>query len=148
MEKDVLIRVSGIQITEGEGAPEPIEVITAGQYFYKGDKHYLRYEEITPDEAGTTKNTVKISPEVVDILKKGASNTHMIFQKDERTVSTYQTPFGNLLLGLDTKDITIEESDSALSVEVRYQLELAGQHVANCHISITANEKDTGEFRI
>lgn len=148
MEKDVLIKVSGVQFSEETKDPEPIEVITAGSYYSKNGKHYLRYEEIMPDEAGTTKNTVKISPDSVDILKKGTANTHMLFQKDQKTLSYYYTPFGNLEIGLNTRSIDIVEETDFLSVEVQYGLELNQQHVADCHIMIRADEKNSGRFQL
>lgn len=148
MEKSVLIKVSGVQFSEETSDPEPVEVITLGSYYRKSGRHYLRYEEIMPDELGTTKNTVRISPDAVDILKRGSSNTHMLFQLHQKTLSYYHTPYGSLTIGLDTRSIDITEAKDSLGVEVRYALELNHQHVADCHISILANEKTSGGFHL
>lgn len=148
MEKDVLIKVSGVQLSAGNQEPEEISVITAGRYYRKNDKHFLRYEEITPDESGTTSNTVKIADDAVDILKKGPINTHMLFQKDKKTVSLYDTPFGSLLIGLDTHEIAIREEESSLNVEVLYGLELNEQKIADCHINISVDEKTSDGFHL
>ena len=148
MDRDVWVKITGVQISPDTKEPEEIEVITAGSYYWKNEKHYLRYEEITPDENGKTSNTVKISPDAVDILKKGNVNTHMLFQKDQKTVSYYNTPFGSLLIGLDTKEIDIAEEESSLTATVRYGLELNNHPIANCRIAISVNEKAAGELRI
>ncbi len=37
MTKDVLVSVRGIQIAKQEGSSEPVEVITAGDYYKKND---------------------------------------------------------------------------------------------------------------
>ena len=44
MTRDVLIRLSGLQATEGDEGV--VEVITAGDYFWKNNKHYLIYDEV------------------------------------------------------------------------------------------------------
>ena len=44
MTRDVLIRLSGLQSMEDDEGV--VEVITAGDYFWKNNKHYLIYDEI------------------------------------------------------------------------------------------------------
>lgn len=148
MTKDVWIKVSGLQFTGDNESPEPVEIITAGTYTEKNGKHYLRYEEILPDESGSTINTVVIEPDSVDILKKGSANTSMFFHRDQKTFSIYHTPFGNLVLGLDTQNIHIDTTGDAIAVQVKYALELNSQFVADCHISITVSEKTSGAFQL
>lgn len=148
MTKDVWIKVSGLQFTGGGPEAEPVEIITSGTYTEKNGKHYLRYEEILPDESGTTMNTVVIDPESVDILKKGSSSASMFFHRDQKTFSIYNTPFGHLVLGLDTQLIDIDARSDSLAVQVEYGLELNNQFVADCRISITANEKSSGALHI
>ena len=42
MTKDVLVTIRGMQFTQQqEGDSEPVEVITAGDYYKKNDKHYV-----------------------------------------------------------------------------------------------------------
>lgn len=148
MTKDVWIKVSGLQFTGENADPEPVEIITSGTYTEKNGKHYLRYEEYMPDESGFTTNTVVIDPDSVDILKKGAASTSMFFHRDQKTFSIYSTPFGNLVLGLDTQGIDIDAREDSLAVLVKYGLELNSQFVADCSISITANEKNSGNIHI
>ena len=68
MTKDVLISISGLQFAEGENS-EPVEVITSGSYYKKNGKHYILYDEVAEDTAGTTKNIIKLGDEVLDITK-------------------------------------------------------------------------------
>ena len=80
MTKDVLISISGLQFAEGENS-EPVEVITSGSYYKKNGKHYILYDEVAEDTAGTTKNIIKLGDEVLDITKRGETNVHMMFEK-------------------------------------------------------------------
>jgi len=83
MTKDVLISISGLQFAEGENS-EPVEVITSGSYYKKNGKHYILYDEVAEDTAGTTKNIIKLGDEVLDITKRGETNVHMMFEKDKK----------------------------------------------------------------
>ena len=64
MTKDVLVSISGLQFElQGE---EAVEMIMPGEYYFKGDKHYVLYEEILEEDHTVTKNTLKISQDQVD----------------------------------------------------------------------------------
>ena len=104
MTKDVIVSISGLQMP-AEGEAEPVEVITVGDYYQKNGKHYVLYEEVNEGFEGSTKNIIKMQENCIDITKKGVSNVHMVFEKNRKNMSYYGTPFGNLLVGIDAKDI-------------------------------------------
>ncbi len=60
MTKDVLVSINGLQIARQSEEAEPVEVITAGDYYKKNNKHYVIYDEVTEGFAGTTKNIIKL----------------------------------------------------------------------------------------
>lgn len=60
MTRDVLIRISGLQQMDDDASD--VEVITAGEYFWKNGKHYVIYDELMEGFDGSTRNTVKITP--------------------------------------------------------------------------------------
>ena len=64
MTKDVLISISGLQFAGGENS-EPVEVITSGSYYKKNGRHYILYDEVAEDTAGTPKNIIKIGDDVI-----------------------------------------------------------------------------------
>jgi uncharacterized beta-barrel protein YwiB (DUF1934 family) len=92
MTKDVLVSVAGLQFEVDQEAP--IEVITAGEYYFKNEKHFILFEEILEGHDGITKNTVKVSEKQIDIMKRGISNVHMIFEENQKNMTYYNTPFG------------------------------------------------------
>ncbi len=100
MTKDVLVSVQGIQISNQEESAEPVEVITAGDYFKKNEKHYVIYDEVVEGFDETTKNIIKLWEDCVDITKRGLMNVHMVFEKNKKNVTCYQTPFGSMILGI------------------------------------------------
>ena len=148
MTKDVLVTISGLQIMSMAEDSEPVEVITAGDYYKKNNKHYVIYDEVTEGFDGTTKNIIKLQEDCVDITKRGITNVHMVFEKNKKNITCYQTPFGNLMLGIDTKNISIKEDDHDISVNVEYALQLNYEHIADCTVKMAIQSKEGSGFHI
>ena len=137
MKKNVVIIVRGLQRQADDD--EPIEVISAGTYLRKDNTHYLSYEEA--DEDGKiTKNRIKITPDSIEMTKQGGITTQMIFIKGQKQYACYETPFGELTLGMTTKRIKVTEEDMQLSVALRYNLEVNGAHMSECELDIEVKE--------
>ena len=148
MTKDVLVTISGLQIMSMAEDSEPVEVITAGDYYKKNNKHYVIYDEVTEGFDGTTKNIIKLQEDCVHITKRGITNVHMVFEKNKKNITCYQTPFGNLMLGIDAKNISIKEDEHDISVNVEYALELNYEHIADCTVKMAIQSKEGSGFHI
>ena len=141
MKKNVVITVRGLQRQVDED--EPIEVISAGTYLRKADTHYLSYEEA--DEDGKiTKNRIKITPESIEMTKQGNITTQMIFMEGKKQYTCYETPFGELTLGMTTKRIKITEEEQQIAAELRYDLEVNGAYMSECELDINVKECTAG----
>ncbi len=148
MTKEVLVTIRGMQFTkQEEGDLEPIEVIMAGDYYRKNNKHYVIYDEVIEGFDGTTRNIIKLQEDCVDIIKKGVANVHMTFEKNKKNVTCYDTPYGSLMLGINAKNIDIHEEED-IQVKVEYALELNYEHLANCNIRMAIQSKESSKFHI
>lgn len=148
MTKDVLVSINGLQITKQNEESEPIEVITAGDYYKKNDKHYVIYDEVAEGFEGITKNIVKLQENCMDITKRGITNVHMVFEKNKKHVSCYETPFGSLMLGINARNVRITEEENDIFVDVDYALELNDTHLADCKIKVAIQSKESADFHI
>lgn len=149
MTKDVLLSISGLQFAaQGEEESEPVEVITTGDYYKKNGKHYILYDEVMEGFEGSTRNIIKITDDYLDITKKGVSNVHMIFEKNKKNVSYYYTPFGSILIGIDAKSVDINETDENIDVQVKYNLEVNYEHLADCSITMNIKSKEAKDFSL
>lgn len=146
MNKEVLVSISGLQFVEDN--KDAIEMITVGDYYKKNGKHYLMFEEIQEGFEGTTKNMIKFNEHMVDITKKGITNVHMVFEEKQKNMTYYDTPFGNLLIGLSTNNIDIEEEESAINIKIDYSLDINYEFVSDCKISISVKEKKAGDISL
>ena len=111
MTKDVLVSISGKHIdimndpAEGyETGDDAIEVVTPADYYCRNGKHYIIYDEVFEGMAGTVKNKIKITgTDMVEIMKSGLTSSHMIFEKNKKNLTYYKTPYGQMLVGVNTK---------------------------------------------
>ena len=113
MTKDVLVSISGLHMDMDAQIPGPdeddvIEVVTPATYYYRNGKHYIIYDEIVEGVSDTIKNKIKISgTDSLEIMKSGLSNTHMIFEKNKKNLTYYKTLYGQMLVGLNTRNMEI-----------------------------------------
>ena len=154
MTKEVLLTIVGLHYDtfspEPEEETEPIEVITPAMYFLKNNKHYVVYDEVVEGMLGTIKSKIKITgEEKLEMMKNGITNTHMIFEKDKIHMTNYETPYGELLVGVYTKDMKVNVTEDAIDVSIAYALDANGEKVADCNIKIqikaNGKEKDRSE---
>lgn len=147
MTKDVIVTIRGLQ-NGPETDGEPIEIIVAGEYFYKNNKHYILYDEVMEGESQITKNRIKVSDGQMELFKSGAINVHMTFEKDVKHVSNYNTPYGTLAMGIDTKMVEIKETEHEMDIFAEYAMEMNYEFVADCNISINVKSKGIVPFSL
>lgn len=147
MTNEVLLTIAGLQLIDGD-EETPVEVVTAGDYYQRNGKHYILYDEVVEGCTGHIHNTVKIGKESLEIIKRGLSNVHMVFEKDRKNMTYYTTPFGSLAVGIMARRIDIEESDMNIDVQVNYTLDVNDEYLADCSIQLNVKSKDAGDFRL
>ena len=142
--------ISGLHYYENVPSPdegnEPIEVITPGNYYYKNGRHYILYDELVEGVPGVIKNKIKIKEnEMLEIIKTGITNSHMMFVKDKIHVTQYQTVYGEIVVGTHTKRLNVDVTEETIDVYVQYALDVDQEKLAECDIrmSIRANAPRT-----
>lgn len=151
MTKDVLVSISGLHMDTLSGMlngdEEAIEVLTPGNYYCKNGKHYVIYDEVMEGMHGTIKNRIKITgTDSVEIMKTGLSNTHMVFEKNKKNITYYQTPFGQMLIGVKTRNMEINVTEENIDVSVDYELDINYEPLADCKIKMEIYAKGADPF--
>ena len=147
MTKEVLLTISGLHYDtypgeDAQNEDEAIEVITPATYYQKNGKHYVVYDEVVEGMPGTIRNMIRISEDgCLEISKSGLSNTRMVFEKDRIHMTPYETPYGELMVGVYTTMMQVDVEEQNINVNVRYALNINSEKVANCNIrmNIRAN---------
>lgn len=134
MTKDVLITISGMQMLDEEDVD--VEMVTRGDYYQRNGKHYILYDEVMEGFEGKVRNVIRVSSDSVDIIKQGAANARMQFEKNKKNLSCYTTPLGDLMIGVQANRISIDEGQNHLKINVEYSLDINYQHASECNISV------------
>lgn len=147
MTKEVLISIEGLQFN-GSPDADRVEIITAGNYYKKNNRHFVTYEEIDEGSEEVTKNLLKFDGDVFSITKRGLTNVDMVFEENKRNMTNYITPYGSLLIGIDADKIDIDETDDKISIKIDYALDINYEHMANCKIRMDISSKNEDSFNL
>lgn len=143
MTKEVIAAIRGLHFTNDEDG-DKIETITPAEYFFRGGSHYLIYEELDEDSGQLTRNMIKYKPQFMELTKKGLVNVHMVFEEQKKNVTSYATPFGNIMIGIDTTKVNVEEQDEKMILSVEYALDVNYEQFASCRINVEISPKESG----
>ena len=146
--KEVLLTMQGLQFDQRMEDSDKIETVTVGDYYKKNNKHYVIYEEVVEGLPGATKNRLKFSRDMLELTRNGLINVHMVFQENKKNVTSYHTPFGQILIGIDTKKIQITEKEDDIVVDVDYALDVNYEFLSDCHIKIHICSKENSSFSL
>ena len=145
MTKEVLISISGLFHESDE--TETVEAAAEGEYFNRGGKHFILFDELSEETGEVIRNTIKISDSQIDIIKKGANNVHMVFLKNRESRADYNTPYGNLMIQMNTTSLSVEEKQDQILAGIQYELNINGTYVSERFIQIKVNSKGLGAGR-
>lgn len=119
-----------------DGRSADIQTIVPAEYFYRGEAHYVLYEEMQEGFGGSVKSRIKYKKHILELTRKGLIDTHMVFEEGKKHEACYHMPYGKLFMGIHTKKLMFEETQDKIKFDVEYALEINGQHQADSHIKI------------
>lgn len=137
-ENNVLITM--IAHTTDGNEKDTAETIYPGKGYEKDGCYYVFYDEVDPEDAKVTKASLRIRPRHIDIRKKGAVNTQMVFIPGQCTETEYQTPYGKFILTVDTKRAEIRRRENEIDLELDYRLSLGGAQAIRNQMKIKVAE--------
>ena len=140
MNREVMLSISGLH-AGGEADNGSVETMAEAEYFYKNGSHYIIYEEKAEGFEKTSKCRIKFKENILELTRQGLLETHMIFEKDKKHMTMYQTPYGQMLLEVDTRKLLIMETDNSIRVLVEYILEADGAYLSDSKIEIVIRNK-------
>lgn len=137
MNKEVIVTISGLHSSDGENLATKV----SGEYFLRNGTHYCVYEEQEEGFDQTTKCTIKIKDRKLEMFRQGLLRTRMIFEEGVKHMTGYQTPYGQMVLGVETKSVRVLETDDCIRVVVEYTLEADGAYLSDSKIDMTIKQK-------
>lgn len=146
MTQDVLLTISGLHemgdLNIEAEEENVLETITPAKYYLKNGKHYVLYDEVVEGLPGVIKNKIKITDgKILEIIKSGSTNSHMIFEEGKSNLTIYDTPYGQFHLDTHTSTLEVMEYENEISVKVEYGLDMNNQKVADCTVFLSIKPK-------
>ena len=124
MTENVIISIKSQQLFE-DREPDGMELVTAGTLETEEDNGYkLSYQESELTGMEGTKTVFRIRGKQVTLTREGGVNSMMVFEEGMRHVSMYETPFGALSVGINTKRMKNAISADGGELEINYAIEV------------------------
>ena len=120
-----------------------MELITEGRLIDCGEEGYtLTYQESELTGLEGTLTTFQVEPDRVTLLRVGEFNSQMVFQEGRRHLAMYNTPYGSMTIGVNTRHLTAQVGESGGDIEIDYAIEIdhtvAGRNVFQIKIKEAA----------
>lgn len=142
MNERYIITVIGKQTVDGES--DKIEVITEGDMQLTDDKITITYPEYTEDTpTKKTDTTVTLESGVLSIDRQGEMSSHLIIEQGKRHECLYNTPMGQMFIGIFTDSIRSDLTEHGGSINAAYQLDFNRSVVSYNVFNISVKEKSS-----
>lgn len=146
MEKDVVISIKGIQKYEN-APPDVIELVTEGRLERTGGSYTLSYQESELTGLEGTLTTIQVEGEQVTLMRMGEYNAQMVFQEGRRHLSMYNTPYGTMAIGVNTRHLLAELNDQGGDIEIDYAIEVDHAMAGRNIFRINVKEAESGSLK-
>lgn len=137
-EKSVIISIHAVQ-TPVYGENDEMELVTQGTLGAEDDGFTLRYRESELTGLEGTTTTFRIHKDKITLRREGTLNSEMVFQEGLRHLSLYETPYGGLALGVQTRTAKADLGPSGGDLEIRYTLDVEnrrlGENLFQIHVT-------------
>ena len=117
MEKNVIISIKGVQRLE-DADPDTMELVTEGRLEQDGNSYTLSYQESELTGLEGTLTTFQVEPDRVTLLRVGEFNSQMVFQEGRRHLAMYNTPYGSMTIGVNTRHLQADLTECGGDIEI------------------------------
>ncbi|MHC1720227.1 MAG: DUF1934 domain-containing protein [Clostridiaceae bacterium] len=138
MKKKAIISVSSKQ----QGDTEEIKVVTPGTFYDKDDIYYAEYAETEISGMEGTTTTMKIKPNRFSLIRQGSTNAEMDFDKKEKSISMYNTPYGTLELKIETQKLDVMIGEDGGDICIKYLLSVVGHDTLDTTLKINIKTQE------
>ena len=121
--KKVLISIKGLPVFSAN-EDDAFELMTDGEYGKKDGIATFSYVESALTGQDGLLTTFDVEQDRVVLRRGDGMSGDMIFSENQKHHFLYDTPFGSVMLGIDTHSITTNMSDDGGNLEIRYDIEV------------------------
>ncbi len=133
---DALIKIKSIQ-RDGYNNNNETEVITAGTYRKIKSGYELRYEETDATGYEGSKTVLKIlDGSKIELVRSGSVSSELYIERDRKNFCLYGTPFGEMTVGVQAKNVESRLTDMGGKVSASYVIDINSALVGDYDLEI------------
>jgi uncharacterized beta-barrel protein YwiB (DUF1934 family) len=118
--KDAVVKITDRHLQDGE--EYTCELTTSGSLDFRPDGFTVVYHE-TDEELKGCKTELKYENGIIVMTRSGKYNTELIIEKDRRHSCFYATPYGELMMGVYTKNMFTDMNENGGTLRFSYTID-------------------------
>ena len=139
MKKEVLLNITGVQSVDG--SKDTVEFSTVGTMESDLTGVHFHYDESQILKAGNIKTALNILNDGSVILERsGDLNTKLILEESKRNSCHYNTPFGEMLIGIYCNRLEVDLKENTGRVFMDYTIDSNFREISKNQVTISIKE--------
>lgn len=141
--KRVWLSIIGTVSDVKSGAEDTMEMMTEGDLYREHNTSCVTYKESEVSGMEGTTTTLKLEDGKVSVIRLGTVNSIMEFEEGTTSLTTYATPYGEMIMGVRTKGICVDYDDDKdpVHVKINYAIEVQGVTNSENRLNIKINRE-------
>lgn len=136
----VEIEIRGIQrMTDDPNTPVETVLNLVGELKEAAGKTFVTYTEASEDGEATDVR-LKFDADFMEMTRKGNPGTKLSFEQGKKTGSSYGTPYGSLLMAVNTFSYVMLKNEKKINLHAIYDLEINDENLSHNEIFIDITE--------
>ena len=119
-----------------DGEESVTESRMTADYYEKDGSSYILYEETQKDSGDIFRSIIKYNGSTLEMTRRGAVRSRMIFQAGQAHRTDHVTPYGTLPLEVATRPAEFTRGDSHTEIRLEYTLTSGGQFLSDCSLRL------------
>ena len=140
MIKDVVISIRSL-IDYGMDEEDRIEFNTDGVYQFEEGYAHMAYLETEVTGLQGTRTSVKVTPELVIVDRRGGLTSRMEFSPGAKSSFLYETPVGMATMTINTRSVKHRFDENGGELEIDYVLDMEHTVVSKNRFCLTVREQ-------
>ena len=143
MRKNVIMTVVGC-VKNGDIPEDVVKLFTTGYLSGESGCWRLKYTETDPETSQRSHITLKMEKNSVSMSRDGQEKTLMEFTPGRRFEGMYQTPYGDMSIGVFPNLVSYRLEEKKGEIDLSYRLDIQGQYTGDRELHIRFADKNPG----
>lgn len=139
--KEAYITIRDRHFSQNENDDDYGELRTKCQIGTDRDSIVIKYHE-TLETVDDCETCLMINNDRVTMMRNGKFRTGMIFEQGKRHVSCYETPFGEVMIGIYTNAVFVDFDEDGGCLDFAYTIDSNGDLISENELKIIVKIKE------